>query len=83
MRELRQGTYALGFPKERETVHPGLASEVLAVEPLAADPAEPRGGEPFAEEERADGLVGATDTGRAAGSAADGPAVSGIGRRPE
>jgi DNA-binding transcriptional LysR family regulator len=32
---LRQGTYDLGFLIEEETAHPGLESEVLAVEPLA------------------------------------------------
>ncbi|MFC8345872.1 LysR family transcriptional regulator [Streptomyces sp. NPDC057280] len=32
---LRQGTYDVGFLMEAETVHPGLESEVLAVEPLA------------------------------------------------
>jgi DNA-binding transcriptional LysR family regulator len=32
---LRQGTYDLGFLMEAETDHPGLESEVLAVEPLA------------------------------------------------
>jgi len=32
---LRQGTYDLGFLMEEETRHPGLESEVLAVEPLA------------------------------------------------
>lgn len=32
---LRQGTYDLGFLMEEETEHPGLESEVLAVEPLA------------------------------------------------
>ncbi|CCK28277.1 LysR family transcriptional regulator [Streptomyces davaonensis JCM 4913] len=32
---LRQGTYDLGFLMEEETAHPGLESEVLAVEPLA------------------------------------------------
>jgi DNA-binding transcriptional LysR family regulator len=32
---LRQGTYDVGFLMEAETEHPGLASEVLAVEPLA------------------------------------------------
>ncbi|PWI17389.1 LysR family transcriptional regulator [Streptomyces sp. Act143] len=32
---LRQGTYDVGFLMEAETEHPGLDSEVLAVEPLA------------------------------------------------
>ncbi|WP_328873090.1 LysR family transcriptional regulator [Streptomyces sp. NBC_00287] len=32
---LRQGTYDLGFLMEEETEHPGLESEVLAIEPLA------------------------------------------------
>ncbi|WAZ27165.1 LysR family transcriptional regulator [Streptomyces cinnabarinus] len=32
---LRRGTYDLGFLMEEETAHPGLESEVLAVEPLA------------------------------------------------
>ncbi|MFF5494584.1 LysR family transcriptional regulator [Streptomyces aquilus] len=32
---LRQGTYDVGFLMEAETAHPGLTSEVLAVEPLA------------------------------------------------
>ncbi|MFE6335076.1 LysR family transcriptional regulator [Streptomyces sp. NPDC057806] len=32
---LRQGTYDVGFLMEAETEHPGLESEVLAVEPLA------------------------------------------------
>ncbi|MFI9827050.1 LysR family transcriptional regulator [Streptomyces sp. NPDC051913] len=32
---LRQGTYDVGFLMEAQTSHPGLESEVLAVEPLA------------------------------------------------
>jgi DNA-binding transcriptional LysR family regulator len=32
---LRQGTYDVGFLMEEQTVHPGLESAVLAVEPLA------------------------------------------------
>ncbi|MEV5989141.1 LysR family transcriptional regulator [Streptomyces sp. NPDC052051] len=34
-RALRQGTYDVGFLMEERTEHPGLESEVLAVEPLA------------------------------------------------
>ncbi|WP_367321474.1 LysR family transcriptional regulator [Streptomyces sp. HUAS ZL42] len=34
-RALLQGTYDLGFLMEEETEHPGLQSEVLAIEPLA------------------------------------------------
>ncbi|QIJ64086.1 LysR family transcriptional regulator [Streptomyces sp. JB150] len=44
---LRQGVYDLGFLMERETEHPGLETEVLAVEPLAlvAAPAHPLAGQ--------------------------------------
>ncbi|NUR68188.1 MAG: LysR family transcriptional regulator [Streptomyces sp.] len=47
---LRQGTYDVGFLMEAETAHPGLESEVLAVEPLAlvASPEHPLNGRELA-----------------------------------